>query len=76
MNDLTLFQVIRHTVMSPFLFVGTGSISFDEYHGNFHVDQYIVQKIPLAHVTINEVSNENHDVVVHLTSGNIQVRNI
>jgi len=44
-------QVIEHSSQSPCVYVGSGTTIFNEYHGNFDIEDTIERRIPLSLLT-------------------------
>lgn len=51
-------EILRHTHAAPALFVGRGEERMDMYRGNFDIEDYVVERVALAHVEIdgNDIS--------------------
>jgi alpha-glucosidase len=45
--------VLRHRADAPCLFVGQGEARMDMYRGNFDIEDYVVERTPLAHVVVS-----------------------
>ncbi|WP_312222789.1 alpha-glucosidase [Rhizobium rhizoryzae] len=50
--SLNGLEILRHTAASPALFVGHGEERMDMYRGNFEIDDYVVERTPLAHAVV------------------------
>lgn len=44
-------EIIRHSTAEPWLFVGLGRERMDMYRGNFAIEDYLIERAPLPHVT-------------------------
>lgn len=65
------FQVLNHTLLSPAFFVGQGKTVFLEALGNFHVRNYIKERIALRSFSkIQTLSTPNRDVY-NFTDGHL-----
>jgi alpha-glucosidase len=53
--DLTLGDtlILRHRSDASCLFVGRGEERMDMYRGNFDIEDYLVERIPLAHAVVS-----------------------
>jgi sulfoquinovosidase len=45
--------ILRHRVDAPCLFVGHGEARMDMYRGNFDIEDYVVERVPLAHAVVS-----------------------
>jgi alpha-glucosidase len=45
--------ILRHRSDAPCLFVGQGDARMDMYRGNFDIEDYVVERMPLAHAVIS-----------------------
>lgn len=45
--------ILRHREESPCLFVGRGEARTDMYRGNFEIEDYVVERVPLAHARLD-----------------------
>jgi sulfoquinovosidase len=45
--------ILRHRVDAPCLFVGHGEARMDMYRGNFDIEDYVVERVPLAHALVS-----------------------
>ncbi|WP_114946061.1 alpha-glucosidase [Microvirga calopogonii] len=41
--------ILRHRINAPCLFVGRGDARMDMYRGNFDIEDYVIERTPLAH---------------------------
>lgn len=50
--------ILSHRSDAPALFVGRGEERMDMYRGNFDIEDYVVERVPLAHATVsgNEIA--------------------
>jgi alpha-glucosidase len=65
--------LFTHSTKHPFVFVGAGEETIDMYRGNFQIDDYIVERIPLRFASITKQddsvqiqlrhSKNDHDVL-------------
>jgi sulfoquinovosidase len=46
--------VINHSEKSPFLFAGKGEATFDNYRGNFKIEEKLFERIPLKNFQVEE----------------------
>ena len=46
--------LLRHRSDAPCLFVGQGEARMDMYRGNFDIEDYVVERTPLAHAVVSE----------------------
>lgn len=62
-------NIIVHTSEQPSVFVGNGQETIESYRGNFDIDDYIIERIPLRDVRINEqqIVFSHHDIQLTLT---------
>jgi sulfoquinovosidase len=53
--DLTLDGrlILRHRMDAPCLFVGHGEARMDMYRGNFDIEDYVIERVPLAHAVVS-----------------------
>jgi sulfoquinovosidase len=53
--DLVLDEklLLRHRSDAPCLFVGQGDARMDMYRGNFDIEDYVVERTPLAHAVVS-----------------------
>ncbi|HLL30285.1 MAG TPA: alpha-glucosidase, partial [Allosphingosinicella sp.] len=53
--DLTLDDklILRHRIDAPCLFVGRGEERMEMYRGNFDIEDYLVERVPLAHAVVS-----------------------
>ncbi|XP_038075408.1 sulfoquinovosidase-like isoform X2 [Patiria miniata] len=58
-------MVIRHTPESPFVFVGNGLFSFRGHLGNFVIEDYVQERIPLRNFSFAEESENVVRIVFH-----------
>jgi alpha-glucosidase len=45
--------ILRHRSDAPCLFVGQGDAQMDMYRGNFDIEDYIIERTPLAHAVVS-----------------------
>jgi alpha-glucosidase len=45
--------ILRHRMDAPCLFVGHGEARMDMYRGNFDIEDYVVERVPLAHAVVS-----------------------
>jgi alpha-glucosidase len=45
--------ILSHSAEAPCLFVGQGDARMDMYRGNFDIEDYVVERSPLAHATVS-----------------------
>lgn len=45
--------VLRHRSNAPCLFVGQGDARMDMYRGNFDIEDYVIERTPLAHAVVS-----------------------
>jgi alpha-glucosidase len=45
--------LLRHSPEAPFAYIGAGRESMTMYRGNFDISDYITERAPLRHVTVN-----------------------
>jgi sulfoquinovosidase len=45
--------ILHHRVDAPCLFVGHGEARMDMYRGNFDIEDYVVERVPLAHALVS-----------------------
>ena len=45
--------LLRHTSAAPCVFVGAGEATIAMHRGNFDISDYLVERIPLPHVTVD-----------------------
>jgi alpha-glucosidase len=45
--------ILRHRSNAPCLFVGQGDARMDMYRGNFDIEDYIIERTPLAHAVVS-----------------------
>ncbi|MEE1613325.1 alpha-glucosidase [Microvirga sp. CF3016] len=45
--------ILRHRSNAPCLFVGHGDARMDMYRGNFDIEDYVVERTPLAHAVVS-----------------------
>ncbi|WP_368503184.1 alpha-glucosidase [Alkalihalophilus sp. As8PL] len=55
--------LFSHQTKKPFIFVGSGEESIDMYRGNFKIEDYIVERVPLRYA---EVINKEELVTITL----------
>jgi len=57
-NEITVYFnhhiVIQHSESSPAFFLGSGKESIESYRGNFDIEDYIIERIPLRHATVSD----------------------
>ena len=46
-------MLLRHRSDAPCLFVGQGDARMDMYRGNFDIEDYVVERTPLAHAVVS-----------------------
>lgn len=46
--------VLRHRADAPCLFVGHGEARMEMYRGNFDIEDYVVERMPLAHAVVSD----------------------
>ncbi|WP_457093500.1 alpha-glucosidase [Microvirga sp. P5_D2] len=46
-------HILRHRGDAPCLFVGHGEARMDMYRGNFDIEDYVVERVPLAHAVVS-----------------------
>lgn len=51
--SLNGLEILRHTSASPALFVGHGEERMDMYRGNFDIEDYVIERTPLAHAVVS-----------------------
>lgn len=44
--------ILRHRADAPCLFVGHGEARMDMYRGNFDIEDYVIERTPLAHAVV------------------------
>lgn len=49
--------IIKHSVDSPFVFVGEGEAEYKMYRGNFEIENYLQSRIPLIYFEIEKEAN-------------------
>ncbi|WP_227522006.1 alpha-glucosidase [Bacillus solitudinis] len=54
LNGSLLF---KHTSENPFIFVGSGKESIDMYRGNFDINDYIEERVPLRYASLTQNSD-------------------
>ncbi|MGL6023008.1 MAG: hypothetical protein ACRC0F_00110, partial [Cetobacterium sp.] len=57
-------SVIKHTVESPFIFLGKGEANYDMYRGNFKITDYLEERVALKKFEI--VKNEKNNIEINL----------
>jgi alpha-glucosidase len=45
--------ILRHRSSAPCLFVGQGDARMDMYRGNFDIEDYVIERTPLAHAVVS-----------------------
>jgi len=45
--------ILSHSAEAPCLFVGQGDARMDMYRGNFDIEDYVVERSPLAHASVS-----------------------
>ncbi|MGF9759887.1 alpha-glucosidase [Microvirga sp. 0TCS3.31] len=45
--------ILRHRSDAPCLFVGKGDARMDMYRGNFDIEDYVIERTPLAHAVVS-----------------------
>jgi alpha-glucosidase len=45
--------ILRHRSDAPCLFVGKGDARMDMYRGNFDIEDYVIERMPLAHAVVS-----------------------
>src|SRR6478735_923175 len=45
--------ILRHRSDEPCLFVGQGDARMDMYRGNFDIEDYVIERTPLAHAVVS-----------------------
>ena len=50
--------LIRHSVEEPSVYIGLGNETIDMYRGNFQIEDYVVERIPVCYSAIKEHSIE------------------
>ncbi len=45
--------ILRHRSDAPCLFVGQGDARMDMYRGNFDIEDYVIERTPLAHAVVS-----------------------
>lgn len=55
--------LIKHSMISPFVFVGEGEADYKMYRGNFDIDDYLESRIPLKYF---EIKKENKSYLIKL----------
>lgn len=55
--------LIKHSLESPFIYVGKGEAEFKMYKGNFDIENYLNSRIPLKYFKIEK---ENNDYLIEL----------
>ena len=48
--------ILRHRSDAPCLFVGHGEARMDMYRGNFDIEDYVVERTPLAHAVVSGIA--------------------
>ncbi|MCY1745103.1 MULTISPECIES: alpha-glucosidase [Ensifer] len=46
-------EILRHSTSSPAVFVGRGEERKDMYRGNFDIEDYVIERTPLAHAEVD-----------------------
>src|SRR6185503_15296623 len=46
-------MLLRHRGDAPCLFVGQGDARMDMYRGNFDIEDYVIERTPLAHAVVS-----------------------
>lgn len=59
-------EVIRHTDNSPAIYIGNGKATYNMYRGNFEIDDYLQERIPLK---MCEIKKNNLENIIKLSSG-------
>lgn len=49
--------ILRHTAAQPMLYAGSGQEDISMYRGNFKIEDYVVQRVPLSHAEITQTEN-------------------
>ena len=66
--------IIRHNILKPAFYVGTGSETIDAYRGNYKIEDYIESRIPLKQFKINNqqitFSNQEIDLTLECEEDN------
>ena len=74
--DLGGVNIIKHSKSEPFIFAGIGMADYKMHLGNFHIKDYVEEKVALRDFTIEEkgegyiitLSNkENMEIVIELS---------
>ena len=60
--------ILRHRDHAPCLFVGRGEERMDMYRGNFDIDDYVVERVPLAHAVVSQ-SGDDHEIALSIAPG-------
>ena len=50
----TFLQLLSHTRLSPLVYIGKGSTTFDEHEGNFDIKDDVREKIPLRNYVMTQ----------------------
>lgn len=45
--------ILKHRKDDPCLFVGVGHARMDMYRGNFDIEDYVVERVPLRHAKVD-----------------------
>lgn len=67
-----LFQVI-HSAESPVLYIGQGTTTFTEHHGNFDIEDTVERRIPLDVISRNNASSNPKMTFTAKTDTSLQV---
>ncbi len=70
--------IFEHLVNRPFIFVGRGEETIDMYRGNFNIQDYLVERVPLGDATVTKQEDayeilfrrshgDKHILSIHLT---------
>ncbi|WP_221567126.1 alpha-glucosidase [Alkalihalobacillus sp. TS-13] len=70
--------IFEHLVNRPFIFVGRGEETIDMYRGNFKIQDYLVERVPLGDATVTKHEDgyeilfrrsygDKHILSIHLT---------
>jgi len=61
--------ILSHTSSQPAFFVGVGTETIEKYRGNFQIEDYVTERIPLRDVQVreNEIVFSHQDIQLRLT---------
>ena len=49
--------LLSHSFEKPFIFAGYGEAQYDMYRGNFDIQDYVVERVPLRYIAVKEQQN-------------------